>query len=453
MEEPGMTAIATQTRPACIAFPGEPGYPAGVFNLCVEQRPAAVARPADAGEVAAAVRWAREGGLRVAPQRTGHNAAPLGDLSRTLLLRTDAMTRVELDVPGRRARVEAGARWEDVVPAASEHGLAALHGSTPDVSVTGYSLGGGLGWYARKHGLAANHVLAVELVDADGELRRVDRETDPELFWAVRGGGGSFGVVTAIEFALLPIPEVHAGALFFPVERAREVLHAWHAFTADVPEEVTSVGRILRFPPLPEIPEPLRGNAFALVEAVVLGTRAEADAILAPLRALGPVMDTFATVPPAGIAELHMDPREPMPYAGDHQLVSALPPAAIDALVDVAGAGSGSTMVSFELRHLGGALARRAPGAGALASLAGEFCSFAVGVTPDAAAAAALEADFARVRAVLDPYDAGAYLNFTERAASPGRFFDAATLAGLARVRAAVDPDGRFHANHQVAPR
>src|SRR6185436_19824474 len=148
------------------------------------------------------------------------------------------------------------------VPRASELGLAALHGSTPDVSVAGYALGGGVGWYGRRHGLAANSVLAIELVTADGELRRVDRDNEPDLFWALRGGGGSFGLVTALEFQLYPVAEVYAGVLFFPWERSAEVLHAWREWTATAPDEVTSVGRILQIPPIEEVPEFLRGQNF-----------------------------------------------------------------------------------------------------------------------------------------------------------------------------------------------
>ena len=133
--------------------------------------------------------------------------------------------------------------------------------------MVGYLLGGGLSWFVRSHGLAANHVMAVELVTADGKLRRVDAGHEPELFWAVRGGGGSFGVVTAVEFRLFPIEEVYAGVLFWPREAAKEVLHAWREWTATAPEEITSIARLLSFPPLPEVPEPLRGRDVVMVEA------------------------------------------------------------------------------------------------------------------------------------------------------------------------------------------
>ena len=175
-----------------------------------------------------------------------------------------------------------GTKWADVVPVASDLGLAALHGSTPDVSVVGYSLGGGIGWYARKHGMPRTACVAIELVTADGRFRRVDADHDAELFWALRGGGGNFGIVTAIEIQLYPISEVYAGVLFFPWERRNEVLNAWNEWTKTVPDEVTSVGRILQVPPIEEVPPFLRGQNFVIVEAVVLGDEAYGTRAAAP---------------------------------------------------------------------------------------------------------------------------------------------------------------------------
>ena len=287
------------------------------FNLAVDQRPQEVAYPSDAQEVAALVRRAGEQGLRIAVQRAGHGAQPLDWERPALLLRTDALQGVTIDAAARTARVNAGVKWDDIVDDLSELGLAALHGSARDIGIAGYSLGGGLGWLARKHGLQANSVTAIELVTADGELVRADRENEPELFWALRGGGGNFGVVTALEFDLYPVAELYAGAFFYDFERGGEVLHAWRELTSDAPDELTSVFKLLQLPDLPEIPEPLRGKSFAVVTAAFLGEEAEGAALVEPLRQLGPMLDTFAMVPPVALSVPRPGPRGP---AAVHEL-------------------------------------------------------------------------------------------------------------------------------------
>jgi FAD/FMN-containing dehydrogenase len=434
--------------------PGDAAYDRArlAWNLAVDQRPAAVAFPQDEAEVAAVVRYARDNGYRVAPQRTGHNALPLGSLEEAVLLRTDRLTGVEIDVRERSARVGSATKWEHVVPQASDLGLAALHGSTGDVSVVGYSLGGGLGWYARKHGLAANKVTAVELVTADGELVRATRDEEPELFWALRGGVGNFGVVTALEFDLFEQPLDYAGVLFFPWERSDEVLHAWHGWLPTTPDDVTSVGRIMQFPPLPMVPEPLRGQSFALVEAVYLGSEAEGRELLEPLRKLGPVMDTFAMVPPKEIAELHMDPKDPVPGVTGHRLLGPLPAAGIDAFVAAAGPTSGSPLISAELRQLGGALAQSSPEHGAVDMLDAEYAYFGVGIAATPEATAANEAHLSEVADALAPYDAGRlYANFAEASrVGSSSLFGAETVARLRAVKDAVDPGDVFRANYAI---
>jgi FAD/FMN-containing dehydrogenase len=249
-----------------------------------------------AADVIQAIGYARAHEMRIAPQGTGHGAAPLEPLDGAMLLRTTPMRQVDIDPATHTARVEAGALWQDVVGPAAEHGLAGLAGSSPNVGVTGYILGGGLGWLARRYGLAANSVTAVELVTPGGDLVRADAGHDPDLLWAVRGGGG-IGVVTALEMQLYPVRELYAGDLFFPIQRAAEVLHAWREWTATAPDDVTSMVHILRVPPLPELPEPLRGRAFAMFEAAYLGDAGTGAELIQPLRRLGPEMDTFAMIP------------------------------------------------------------------------------------------------------------------------------------------------------------
>lgn len=422
----------------------------GAFNALLSQEPAAIATPRDAADVIAAIEYAKAEGLRVGAQRTGHVAQPLGDLSDTLLLRTAAMSSVSIDADRHLARVGSGALWGDVVPRASELGLAACHGSSPTVGVVGYSLGGGVGWYGRKHGLQGNRVTAIELVDANGTERRVDGDHEPELFWALRGAAGDLGVVTAMEFELLPIPEVFAGAAFFPVERFGEVMHAWHRWTATAPDEITSVARIMSFPPLPEIPEPLRGNAFAIVEAVALLGEAEATEALAPLRDLGPAMDTFASQPPAGIADLHMDPPQPVPYTGASMLLGELPDEAIEALVAAVGPDSDSHLLSVEVRHNGGAMGRTAPEHGAIDRLPGEFMLFGVGMVPEPAAMAPTRGWLATMTEAMSPWDAGRYLNFSDEDEDIAVAYPPETVERLRAAKANYDPENLFHASHPV---
>ena len=422
------------------------------WNLTADQHPSAVAFPESAEDVQAAVRFAREQGMRVAAQGTGHNATAIASLENTVLLRTVRMRDVDIDAPGRRARVAAGAWWGDVVPEASEQGLAALAGSSPDVGVVGYSLGGGVGWLARRYGLACNSILAAEVVIADGELVRADADSHPDLFWAVRGGGGSFGAITALEFALYPVDSVYAGALFFPLDRTAEVLHRWAEWAPGSPEELTSVGRILRFPPMPDLPDHLRGQSFSLIEAAFLGEEADGVQLLRPLRELGPTIDTFTTMPPAGLAELHMDPPEPVPGLSDHLMLSEAPPAAIDALVEAEGPGVDTPLLSVELRHLGGALGRPAKDSGPLASLDGNFLMFAVGMPMGADAAQAIEQHAGRIREVLAPWAAERpYLNFAERPTDTQTAFPPEQYRRLQETRAQYDPNDLFCANHPIA--
>jgi FAD/FMN-containing dehydrogenase len=421
------------------------------WNLTVDQRPAAVAVPRDAQEVVAAVLYAQHEGLRVAAQGTGHNAAPLGDLSDTLLIKTHLMRGVEIDPENRIARVEAGALWGDVVGPAGEHGLAALAGSSHDVGVVGYSLGGGISFLARRYGLSANRIIAADVVTAEGDLVRADRSTNQDLFWAIRGGGGAFGVITALEIELIDLPTVYAGAAFFPIERASEVLHAWRELTRKVDDRTTSIGRILRVPPFPEIPEPFRGREFAMVEVIHIGDQSSGEEVVKALRELEPEIDTYGLIPTEALIHLHMDPPGPVPGKGEHHVaMQSLAPEAIDAFVAANGAGSGSQILTAEIRHIGGAVARPDASHGA-AHIDAEYISFAasMAVTPEMAAKA--EEDLGRLDAALEPFgDARRYLNFTETGADPAEFYEKETLARLRRVKATVDPDGMFRSNHPI---
>ena len=434
-----------------VVAPGDKEYDLArrAWNLAVDQRPALVAFPADAADVRAVVDFARVRGLRVAPQGTGHNASPLPRLDDVILLSTQRMRGVEIDVARRIARVAAGTLWLEVTSVASEHGLAPLSGSSPDVGVIGYTLGGGLSWLGRKYGLAANSVTAIELVTADGRFVRATADHEADLFWALRGGGGNLGVVCAMEFRLYEEPAVYAGMLLWPAEAAREVLAAWVEWTRTVPDEVTTSARILHVPPLPELPEVVRGRSIVVIDGAVAGGVADPAAVLAPLRRLAPEVDTFTHVPPVALSRIHMDPEQPMPYMGHGELLGELDAAAIDAIVDVSGPESGLFMA--ELRHLGGAVGRVPEGAGAAARLQGEYLSFAGGMVASPEMAEAVVAGLDRLGAALAPWANGAhYLNFTEKRVDPATFYAPADYARLQAIRATVDPRGLFVANHAI---
>jgi FAD binding domain len=422
------------------------------FNLTHDQRPAALVRVASADDVAETVRYAARRGLRIAPQSTGHNAGPIEGLEDSLLVRTDALQEVRIDVAARRARVGSGVRWAAVADPASEAGLAPLSGSSRDVGIAGYSLGGGMGWLARKYGLQTNALTAVEIVTADGELRRIDHDHETDLFWAVRGGGGNYGVVTALEFELFAVPEIYAGALFFPYERASEIMHAWHDYvSAGLPDEITTVARVVQIPPLPEIPEVIRGRSFTIVQAANLAGEREGAELIRPIADLGPEINTFAMVEPSALGYLAMDPEEPMPYAGSSRMLSDVSSHGIDTFVERAGPGSGSVLANVELRSMGGALARRTPGHGARATLDGDYLLFAVGAVfaPEQHGEVLGQAD--GISQALAPWDSGTrYLNFEEGFVDARLFFDEDTWRTLRALRTHWDPNGLFLANHEI---
>ncbi|HXH87632.1 MAG TPA: FAD-binding oxidoreductase [Gaiellaceae bacterium] len=398
----------------------------------------------------ATVVFAREHGLRVAPQSTGHNAGVLGDLSGTILLKTSRLRGVEIDPIGRTARAEAGVIWIEVVEAAAEHGLAALAGSSPDVGVLGYTLGGGLSWLARKHGIGANSVTAIEGVTASGEFFRTDRDNEPDLFWALRGGGGSFAIVTAIEFDLFPIDEVYAGILWFPVEGAAEILKVWRAWTDDLPDEMSSVGRILQFPPIPEIPEPVRGQSFVVVQAIWLGEEAEGAQLLEPLRGLGPIMDTVATIPVEELSRLHMDPEDPTPGFGDGGMLSEVDGDLIDLFVEHV---VGTPILSAEIRHLGGAVAQRSSTHGAIDAWEAPYITFAIGIAPTPEIKEAVRAHVAQLLQALGPWEAEHnYMNFAETSRNPSSLFSSASYHKLRQIKTILDPFDLIRSNHPIPP-
>lgn len=341
-----------------VLFPGDDGWDGArqAWNLAVEQRPAAVVFPRSTGDVVAAVRMAEDAGATIVTQGTGHGAATHGPLDGRILVRTTNLR--DLHIAGGTCRVGAGALWGEVAVAAGRYGLSGLAGSSTDVGVVGYTLGGGIGWLSRRYGLASNVVRRIEMVTADGHVRLVDDRHDPDLFWALRGGGGGLGIVTALGFDLFPVASVYAGTLAWDAIHAPVVLAAFREWTATLPEEATSIVRFLDLPPIPEVPEPFRGTRMMTLGAAVIGGAEHGARLVDPMRRIAPLAgDTFAMMPAADLRHLHGDPEGPTPGLAHHTLLAGLPDAALDALVGVAGVDTPAPLISVEVRHLGGALA------------------------------------------------------------------------------------------------
>ena len=430
-----------------VHLPGDPAYDEArmPWNLQADSHPAAVAYPAFPHEVATVLRAAASAGLKVAPQGTGHGAPPLaGHLGDAVLLRTSAMTELRVDATRRTARVGAGVLWGDAVARASRVGLAALHTSSPGVGVVGSSLGGGLSWYARQHGLQCSAITAVELVLADGTFVRATDEVDSDLLWAARGGGGGFGVVTALEFDLLPVSTVYAGMLAWDWTHAQRVLTAWGSWAAAASDQVTSVARLFQAPDLPWLPADVRGRRLVMIDAVVLAGREAATQVLAPLRALGAEIDTFGERSAASVAQLQLDPLEPTAVYASSVLVDALPERAVEELVATAGQGSGSELLFVELRQLGGAVSRPTPRGGALDRMDGSFLVLCVGLDQGGGWAAVRE-DANRVTEALQPWATGsAYLLMADADVDEQRGWPTNSWQRLVDIRGAADPERLF---------
>ncbi len=438
-----------------IATPSDPDWDEAraAWNLIADQNPEAVALVESAEDIAATVRFAAQHDLRVAGQGTGHGAAPLGPLEGTILIKTERMRGIEVDPSARTARIEAGVLSAELGIAASEHRLSALPGSSPDVGTVGYTLGGGMSWLVRAHGFACNHVRAIELVTADGEARTVDGENDPDLFWALRGGGGGYAIVTALQLELLPIADLYAGALVFPAAVGAEAVRTYRDWAASLPDEVTSIVRFVTPPPIPDVPEPIRGVPLLTIGAACIGDQASGEATIAPLRKIGEtIMDTFEQMPAAGLSHIHMDPENPVPGLGGGVPITALPDEAIDAFASAAGPDSGSPLLLSELRHLGGAVGRPAENGGALSHLDAGFVMYSVGMPMTPELGEAIRGHLGHLEETMAPWTAdGGYFNLTERPCDVDAILPAEVCSRLAEVKRRYDPNGMIVANHAVA--
>ncbi|GAB0102410.1 FAD-binding oxidoreductase [Nocardia sp. JMUB6875] len=435
-----------------VLMPGEDGfeYASTPWNLAVRQQVSAVVEIADAADAAALVRFAAAAELPLSTRATGHSPSAAAD--GTVLVTTGALDGIEIDAAARVAKVQAGAAWQPVLEQAAAHGLAAACGSSAVVGVTGYTLGGGVGWFARSRGYASDAVRALEVVTADGDQRRVTADSDPDLFWALRGGGGDFALVTGLEFELFDAPELFGGRLLWPAERTEAVIAAFHRATAEAEEGLSLWLTLIQFPPFPELPEFLRGQSMVAIDVVALG------AVTAPLRWFdgipGAVLDTRRPLNAAEVGGVCMEPTDPSPARVRAELLTEFSPEVSDALLAAAAPqGSVGPLALVQVRHLGGALARPAADAGCAGSIAEPYLLSLLGPAPTPEFEAAVAGRAAEVAGAMRPYLSGRKpFTYLDSGETPDVVFDTATLARLREIKDRRDPDGLFRSNYPVAP-
>ncbi|MGW4965247.1 FAD-binding oxidoreductase [Nonomuraea sp. NPDC004186] len=416
-----------------VLLPEDGGFDAAAkaWNLTVAQPVAAVITAEDADDVAALVRHARKSGLTVAAQPNGHGAS--GATDGVILLRTGHLNGVTVDSGQRVARAGAGARWGQVLQEAGPHGLTGLAGSMPAISVVGYTLGGGLSWFGRKYGWASDSVRAFDVVDADGDRSRVTADSDPDLFWALRGGGGDFALVTAVEFDLHPAPRLYGGRVMWPGPRTAEVFDAYRRIIENAPDELSVWFNRVQLPD---------GPPMVAVDAAYLGDAAEGGALLAALDKIdGAVVDKRAALPVANLGDITAEPTDPAPAMARAELLTELDERVLlDAPL--------APLLGLQVRHLGGALAEERPGAGARGAVAEPYLLYLIGLglphLKDAVVARRAELVGELRVSGRKPYT---FLTAGERAADA---FDEGTLARLRELKRARDPQGVFRANFPV---
>lgn len=356
-DKPDFTKLAGELD-GPLFLPGDAGYAAEsfTFHLTHPLTPLAAAGAASVADVQVAVRFAAENQLPIAVRGGGHLQTHRA--SDALLVTLDRMSNVTVDAERQTARVTGGARWQAVIDAAATAGLAPLSGSSVTVGAIGYVLGGGQGpILSRLHRYASDHARSFDIVTADGEARTVDAEHEPDLFAALRGGKGNFGIVTAMEIALFPVTTVFGGGLYFSGQHIREVLHTWRDWAATLPDEATTSFAVQWLPPFEELPPPLRGADVVHIRFAYDGPAETGAALLAPMRAVAPaIIDTAGEVPFPVAATLHNDPTDPAPAIHRCVGLGSLPDEALAKLIELTGPESPLRLLSVEVRALGGAL-------------------------------------------------------------------------------------------------
>jgi FAD/FMN-containing dehydrogenase len=441
-----------------LILPGDEGYDAAraVWNGAIDRRPALIARPSGTCDVVAAVRFARERGLPVSVRGGGHSAAGFAVADDALMIDVSALQEILVNPAARTAVAGSGLRWRELDAATQAYGLATTGGVDGTTGIAGLTLGGGLGWLDRLAGLACDNLLGAEVVTADGQVVEVSADDHPDLFWALRGGGGNFGVVTSFTYRLHPVAAVYGGLLGYPADRAAEVLQAYRDISADAPDRLALYVGLVTAPPAPFVPEHLRGQRVVGLIPVYFGAAEEAAQVLAPL---------LAAIPPV------LDLTKPMSYQEVQRLTDGLNPPAMhhyytsewlydlddqtigDLVATAADAPSRSSAII--LKRMGGVAGRVPADATAfwyrdVAYHLDIHAQWAPGSPPGPHIAWARAAR----RAARRDSAGGGYVNFIAADEGPDRVRAAygGNYPRLARIKAAYDPDNFFRLNNNIRP-
>ena len=429
-----------------LLVPGDPDWDTArrPWNLRVDQQPAAIVEPEAAGDMAATAAFAARHGLRVSVQSSGHGAG--ADLSGTIMVRTSALREITVDPARNVVRVGAGVRGRDLAAALSPHGLAASLGSGPATGVAGYTMFGGAGVLGRAVGFMAHNVVAADVVTADGTRLRCDADAHPDLLWALRGGGGGYALVTHLELRLDRIPELFGGQVLWPAAAAAGVFGAWRDWTAGLPPEMSSSAGVISLPPLPEVPEPLRGTRVATVTACYAGPADRGAAALGELiaRTSAPMVNASRPLTAADLGNLWNVPSAPMPARIRGELLSGLPDEAIGELLALAGQDPESPIAMAEVRHLGGMFAQDPPPGGAIGRCEAPYLLESLGLAATREADDAVRRGQHAISAALGPWTTGMTLpGFAEPPEDTAeRVYPPATRNRLRRVKERYDPSG-----------
>ena len=439
--------------------PGEPDYEEActLFNSMVERRPRYVARCSHPHQVAAALAYARDRGLCVAVRAGGHSVAGLSLVDDGLVIDVRGLRDLIIDPVRRIARVGAGLTWGEVDAATQEHGLATVGGRVSTTGVAGLTLGGGSGWLERTHGLTVDNVLAMELVTAAGNHVRASADEHPDLFWALRGGGGNFGVVTSLDYRLHPVgPLVFAGPVFYAAADAAQVLRGWRDLTATMPDELTTLANILVAPPVPFLPEAVHGQMVIGIIGVYAGSVEDGTRAAQPLRTLAePIADLMGPMPYTTMQSL-LDPLWP---AGAQNyftgtMLRELTDDAIETLLARHAVGR-APVHELHLHHGGGAMANAPAGGTAFAH---RDATYILNIIARSADREGFETHAGWARAThqaMDPWSTGGgYVNFTSE---PGQdkvqaSYPPTTYARLVAAKDRYDPTNLFQLNQNIRP-